>query len=201
MSSMAVSIDALQQLLQQLDGMAAADLTPLFAITRQVRLEAGETYIREGDTARKLAWLQQGIIRAYAVRHNGDEATLFLRWEGQFIASHDTIIRQQPSRFIYRALEDTVMVEIDYNQLDEVLRGNTRLEPLRSYFLQMMLAEALDSIEAFVTLSPEERYLQLLDSRGDIVNRVPDKYIASMLGVTPVSLSRIRKRIHSRGKQ
>lgn len=198
---MAVSIDALQNLLQQLHGIPAEELTPLFAITRQVRLEAGETYIREGDTSRKLAWLQKGIIRAYAVRSNGDEATLFLRWEGQFIASHDTIIRQQPARFIYRALEDTLMVEIDYNQLDDVLRDNTRLEPLRSYFLQMMLAEALDAIEAFVTLSPEERYLQLLESRGDLVNRVPDKYIASMLGVTPVSLSRIRKRIHSRGKQ
>jgi CRP-like cAMP-binding protein len=198
---MADSTEMLQNLLQQLKQVPPAEMAPLFAATRQVKLEAGETYIREGDTARKLAFLEKGIIRAYAIRNNGDEATLFLRWEGQFIASHDTIIRQQPARFIYRALEDTVMLEIDYNQLDDLLRDNPRLEPLRSYFLQIMLAEALDSIEAFVTLSPEERYLQLLESRGNIVNRVPDKYIASMLGVTPVSLSRIRKRIHSRGKQ
>ncbi|MBC9909511.1 Crp/Fnr family transcriptional regulator [Chitinophaga varians] len=198
---MAVSMETLQNLLQQLNTVSPSDMAPLFAATRQVKLDAGETYIREGDSARKLAYLEKGIIRAYAVMNNGDEATLFLRCEGQFIASHDTIIRQRPSRFIYRALEDVIMVEIDYDQLEAVLRENPRLEPLRSYFLQLMLAEALDSIEAFVTLSPEERYLQLLESRGDMVNRVPDKYIASMLGVTPVSLSRIRKRIHSRGKQ
>lgn len=198
---MAISIEVLQHLLQQLNGVPPADMAPLFAATRQVKLEAGETYIREGDTTRKLAYLEQGIIRAYAVRYNGEEATLFLRWEGQFIASHDAIIRQQPARFIYRALEDAVLLEIDYDQLDVVLKEHPRMEPLRNYFLQKMLAEALDTIEAFVTLSPEERYLQLLDSRADIVNRVPDKYIASMLGVTPVSLSRIRKRIHSRGKK
>lgn len=197
---MSASITTLQQLLFDLAGVLPADTAPLFAMTRQVQLAANETYIREGDTGRRLAYIEQGVMRAYIIKHNGDEATLFLRWEKQFIASHDTIINKQPSRFIYRALEPVTLLEIDYDVLEEVLKTHPEYEPLRNFFLMRMLSESLNMLESFVTLSPEERYRNLLSGRFDLVNRVPDKYIASMLGITPVSLSRIRKRMLDKGK-
>lgn len=196
----ASSISTLQQLLFDLAGVLPADTAPLFAMTRQVQLAANETYIREGATERRLAYIEQGIMRAYIIKHNGDEATLFLRWEKQFIASHDTIINKQPSRFIYRTLEPVTLLEIDYDVLEEVLKTHPEYEPLRNFFLMRMLSESLNMLESFVTLSPEERYRNLLSWRFDLVNRVPDKYIASMLGITPVSLSRIRKRMLDKGK-
>ncbi len=197
---MSASITTLQQLLFDLAGVLPADTVPLFAMTRQVKLEANETYIREGDKERRLAFIEQGIMRAYIIKPNGDDATLFLRWEGQFIASHDTIIHRQPSRFIYRALESVSLLEIDYDVLEEVLKTHPEYEPLRNFFLMRMLSESLSMMESFVTQSPEERYRNLLAGRFDLVNRVPDKYIASMLGITPVSLSRIRKRMLDKGK-
>ncbi|MDR6571152.1 cAMP-binding domain of CRP or a regulatory subunit of cAMP-dependent protein kinases [Chitinophaga ginsengisegetis] len=197
---MSASITTLQQLLFDLAGILPADTAPLFAMTRQAKLAANETYIREGDTERRLAFIEQGIMRAYIIKSNGDEATLFLRWEKQFIASHDTIIHRRPSRFIYRALEPTTLLEIDYDVLEEVLKTHPEYEPLRNFFLMRMLSESLNIMESFVTLSPEERYRNLLAERFDLVNRVPDKYIASMLGITPVSLSRIRKRMLDKGK-
>lgn len=197
---MSASITTLQQLLFDLAGVLPADTVPLFAMTRQVKLDANETYIREGDKERRLAFIEQGIMRAYIIKPNGDDATLFLRWEGQFIASHDTIIHRQPSRFIYRALEPVSLLEIDYDVLEEVLKTHPEYEPLRNFFLMRMLSESLSMMESFVTQSPEERYRNLLTGRFDVVNRVPDKYIASMLGITPVSLSRIRKRMLDKGK-
>lgn len=197
---MSASITTLQQLLFDLAGVLPADTVPLFAMTRQVKLETNATYIREGDTERRLAFIEQGIMRAYIIKPNGDDATLFLRWEGQFIASHDTIIHRQPSRFIYRALEPVSLLEIDYDVLEEVLKTHPEYEPLRNFFLMRMLSESLSMMESFVTQSPEERYRNLLAGRFDLVNRVPDKYIASMLGITPVSLSRIRKRMLDKGK-
>ncbi|MBS0026033.1 Crp/Fnr family transcriptional regulator [Chitinophaga sp. 22321] len=194
------SVTILQQLLFDLAGVLPANTAPLFAMTRQVKLDANGIYIREGDRERRLAFIEQGIMRAYMVKPNGDEATLFLRWENQFIASHETIIQRKPSRFIYRALEPTTLMEIDYDVLEDVLKTHPEYEPLRNFFLMRMLSESLAMIESFVTLSPEERYRSLLAERFNIVNRVPDKYIASMLGITPVSLSRIRKRMHAKGK-
>lgn len=197
---MSVSISSLQQLLFELSGVLPADSSPLFAVTRQVKLHANETYIREGDQDRRLAYIEKGIMRAYTLKPNGDEATLFLRWEKQFIASHDTIIHRKPSRFVYRALEEVTLLEIDYDVLEAVMKVYPQFEPLRNFFLLRMLSESLAMMEAFVTLSPEERYRNLLAERFDVVNRVPDKYIASMLGITPVSLSRIRKRMLEKGK-
>jgi len=186
---------SLLQLLAELTGLLPADATPLFAMARPVKLDAGEGYIREGDTTKRFAFIERGIVRAYTTKPNGDEATLFLRWDGQLIASHDTIIHNRPARFIYRALEPTQLLEMDYDVLEGILREHPEYEPLRNHFLLRMLAEALQGIEAFVLYTPQERYEQLVANRQDIVNRVPDKYIASTLGITPVSLSRIRRRI------
>jgi len=194
------AIDTLQHLLAHLAGVLPADTSPLLDLTRPVSVAAHDTYIREGETNRKVAFINQGIIRAYAIKDNGDESTLFLRWEGQIIASHDCIIHGKPSRFIYRALEPTTLLEINYDVLERTLKIHPEYEPLRNFFLMRMLSDSLKSIESFVTLSPEERYLNLIAERIDLVNRVPDKYIASMLGITPVSLSRIRKRINTRGR-
>jgi CRP-like cAMP-binding protein len=198
---MRTSIDTLQELLFDLAGIMPADTGPLFAMTTVVSLETNEAYIREGENSRRLAFIEQGIIRVYIIKENGDEATLLLRGEGKFIASHDTIINRQPSRFIYRALEPVKLLQIDYDVLEEILKTHPEYEPLRNFFLMKMLAESLKMLESFVTQSPEERYRELLSERFDLVNRVPDKYIASMLGITPVSLSRIRKRMYTKGKQ
>ena len=196
---MNASIDTLQKLLFDLAGVMPGDTEPLFAMTNRVSLEAGETFIRLGDVSRKLAFIEKGIIRSYTVKDNGDEATLFIRYEGQFIASHDTIIHRQPSGFIYRALEPVILLQIDYDVLEDVLKDHPEYEPLRNFFLMRMLAESLKMMESFVCKSPEERYRELIAERFDLVNRVPDKYIASMLGITPVSLSRIRKRMFMKG--
>ena len=194
------SVDSLQKLLLQLAGVLPQDALPLLNLTRVVNIDAQDIYIREGESSRKVAFIQQGIIRAYCINDSGDEFTLFLRWEGQIIASHDSIINHQPSRFIYRALEPVSLLEIDYDVLEKTLKMQPEYEPLRTFFLMRMLSDSLKGIEAFVTQSPEERYCNLIAERIDLVNRVPDKYIASMLGITPVSLSRIRRRINTKRK-
>jgi CRP-like cAMP-binding protein len=194
------AIEILQEFLHKLTGLNAEETTPLFSATRTLHLANNQVYIHIGDKSRKLAFIEKGVMRAYAVKENGDEATLYIRWEGQLIASHDTIINHTPSRFIYRALEDCTLLEVDYDTLDQIMRQEPRFEPLRNFFLMRMLSETLDMIESFVFLSPEERYQKLVTDRFNIVNRVPDKHLASMLGVTPVSLSRIRKRLQLQKK-
>ncbi len=189
------SIDTLQHLLAHLAGVSPAGASPLLDLTRQVSIDANDIYIRKGENNRKVAFIEQGIIRAYGIKDNGEESTLFLRWEGHILASHDCIIDRKPSRFIYRALEPVTLWEINYDLLETILKDHPEYEPLRNFFLLGMLSDSLKNIESFVMKSPQERYLSLIEERFDLVNRVPDKYIASMLGITPVSLSRIRKRI------
>lgn len=182
-------------------GLDLYDLTELFKLAEIKTISANEIYIDQGVTSNKLSFIRKGLIRAYAVKNSGDDVTLFLRWENQFVASHDSIILRQPSRFIYQALEDTVLMELDYFKLESILDNNPKLSAHRNLFLLSMLAEALERMESFVLLSPEERYMQLLKDKPDIFNRVHNKYLATLLGITPVSLSRIRKRITKTSKR
>lgn len=181
-------------------GLDLKDMYDLFRLSKTRKLAAGDIYIDSGTTCQKLAYIKKGLIRAYYLKDNGDEMTIILRWENQFIASHDSIIFKKPSRFTYQALEDTVIMELDYEIAQPILNNNPKLSSTRNGFLMDMLAETLTRVESFVLLTAEERYLQLLQLKPDIINRVPSKYLATLLGVTPVSLSRIRKRIASSRK-
>ncbi|MEO6524424.1 MAG: Crp/Fnr family transcriptional regulator [Mucilaginibacter sp.] len=175
--------------------LSLTDIIGLFNVSKNRTIKAGEIYINQGSESQKLAYIKSGLIRTYYLKENGDEITLMLRWENQFIASADSVIFKQPSRFIYQALEDTTVIEVDYQKAQAIIDKSTKLSSSRHTFLLNMLGQAIERIETFVLLSAEERYIKLLNEKPDINNRVPDKYLATMLGITPVSLSRIRKRI------
>ena len=196
-----LSSDEIKFYLNLFSQFSLFDLKDLFSISRIVKLPANAIYIDNGSNTKKLGYITEGLIRAFAIKENGDDVTFILRWEKQFIASHDTIIRKQPSKFIYQAIEDTVLFEFDYEQAEILLDKNPRLSNFRNMVNFEIIAEALDRAESLVLLSPEERYLQLVREKPNIINRVPGKYIATFLGITPVSLSRIRKRIATPGKR
>jgi CRP-like cAMP-binding protein len=177
------------------EGISAEDVSQLYTLAEAKTLKAGEIYIQKGALSQKVALISQGLIRAYDVRDNGEEVTLSLRWEEQFFASFDGIIHQRPSRFTYQALEDTTLMQMDYNIIQPIIDNNPRLSAMRHQLLMQILAQSIDRLESFVLLNPEERYLKLINEKPGIFNRVPNKYISTFLGITPVSLSRIRKRI------
>jgi len=174
------------------------DIASLLNIAEVRSLKAGQVYIREGVISQKLALIREGMIRAYQPKGDGEEITLMLRWEQQILASVDGILYQRPSRFVYQALEDTTLMEVDYGEVQSIIDNNPRLASARNVLLLQILSQAMERLESFLLLSPEERYRKLIREKPDIFNRVPNKYISTFLGITPVSLSRIRKRISRR---
>ena len=96
-------------------------------------------------------------------------------------------------------MEVTKAYSIDYDSFTkEAARSPELLELNRTYLGKRIIQQAFQRIESFVFLSPEERYLNYLQEFPSLVSRVPDKYIANVLDITPVSLSRIRSRITSK---
>lgn len=178
-----------------------SELLALLSLTREKALKQGDVYIQEGSNTRKLAYIQQGLIRTVYLKDNGDEITMLLRWEDQFFSSYDSIFFNRPSRFTYQALEDSVVLEANYDEFMDFLNAHPRFAKAKDFFLISMLAEAMERVESFVLMTPEERYLSLIKEKGDIVQRCHDKHLATWLGITPVSLSRIRKRIASGGER
>ena len=193
-----ISIEKLKLYFKIFKGLSFEDLVKISHLVKRRKLAPNEIFIHEGATRKKVAYIKEGLVRAYIIKENGDEITTLLRWEDTFVASHDIILYNKASRYFFETLEKTELLEIDYEILQNILDKNPKFEQVRKHFLLKMLGESLDRLESFILLSPEERYIQLLNEKPNIVNRVPGKYIANILGITPVSLSRIRKRIASK---
>lgn len=193
-----LSEEKVERYLQQFQ-LTLPELMMILDTARVKELAADEVYIQQGSTFRKLAYIQKGLVRAYLLKENGEEVTVLLRWEDQFFNSYDAVFLGQPSRFTYKAMEPTVILEADYDTFMELVNSSPKFSKAKDFFMTRMLAEMLQRIESFVLLNPQERYQKLINEKPDIVQRCPDKYIATLLGITPVSLSRIRKRLASKG--
>lgn len=150
---------------------------------------------KQGSKDTKLYYLKKGLVRMFHIKENGEEITFNLLPEHSIIANFDFIGTQEPSKYYYETLEDCSVFCLDYHVFETIVSNNPKLQANRKFFLRRLIKQTVDRVESFVLLNPEERYQKFIKDFPDLTNRVPDKYIAQTLGVTPVSLSRIRKRI------
>jgi CRP-like cAMP-binding protein len=173
---------------------------PLLQFATSKVIAASEIYIPEGKIFKKIFYIKKGLLRIFFVTESGEEKTFFFRWEGQIAAIPECIFDNQPTRQTWQALEDCELMEIDFDIVEKLSKNNISLIKIRLGFAEKMFLEALKRVESFVLDKPEERYQKLIIQNPEIIKRVADKHIASFIGVTPVSLSRIRKRLASQKK-
>ncbi|MGB1248949.1 MAG: Crp/Fnr family transcriptional regulator [Chitinophagales bacterium] len=176
-------------------GLTIQDMELFYQNTNQRELAANQIYIHEGSNQKTVAYIKKGLIRSFSIQENGEEITNQLLWEDNFIASPDVILFNRTSRFTIQAIEKTVLLEINYDSLQHIINENLKYEQVRIHFLHKIIKNSIDELNSFKLLNAEERYLKFIHDKPDINNRVPNKYIANVLGITPVSLSRIRKRL------
>ena len=172
-----------------------SDALELMGTFRLRRLAKDEIYNPPGEVFRKVFYVVKGMLRSYVVTDNGEEKTLFFRWEGHFGGAYESLLRNEPTKLIFRAIEKCHLLEADYDALDKLSDKHPQLMKMRLNSNLHSMEIMMQKIESFVLDKPIDRYLNLVETKPEIVNRVPDKYIASFIGVTPVSLSRIRKRL------
>ncbi|MEM7373745.1 MAG: Crp/Fnr family transcriptional regulator [Bacteroidota bacterium] len=185
----------IKQLYQLSVNLSLKDIQVLIQSAKSQRFEAGAFLMQEGSQNHTVYFIRKGLIRTFIVNEKGDEITTSLRWENQMYANSDVILFGQASRYDVQALEATDTLSLDYDTLQSIVERHPKLEKNRKFILQDILKQTIKHSESFILYSPEERYLNFVKNNPEILNRVPGKYIANILGITPVSLSRIRKRI------
>lgn len=186
----------LKEFSQKFDFLSSADLSLILQHVKLQQLSKGEYFIQSGQKHRNVALVKNGLLRCFYIKENGEEVNAFFRWEGTVIGAYECIIKEVVSSQYIQAIEDCTLMSIDFNNLEKLYDENRNLEKAGKILLQNTLAEALQKIASFITDSPELRYKKLLEEYPELNQRIPNKYIASFLGITPVSLSRIRRRIH-----
>lgn len=158
------------------------------------KISKGEFFLEAGQITRDLGFVEEGCIRAYYI-HEGRDITQDFYSENSMIAIMRGIVKGESSPISYQAIEDSSLYLLRYDNLVEIYKESAKIEKLGRSILEGLLVQAEDRINTFLTKSPEERYLQMMDNHPDLVNRINQVHLASYLGITPVSLSRMKSRI------
>lgn len=154
----------------------------------------GENFITANQLNTKIAFILKGGFRFFYEK-NDNEITCLLAFENGLIGSFESNILKQPCTQTIQAIEESDLFIIDYRDLEKLYDKSPKFERVGRLIVEYYLAFLQQRITSYLLDTPEERYMRLINETPDILNRVPLQYIASYIGVTPVSLSRIRKRI------
>lgn len=170
------------------------DIYSLSKICSFKSFQKGEFLAKEGEYCPSTFLIRKGIIRTYVLTPDGEERTIRLAREKEFISPRESFMHGRASNEFLEAVEECKVIMINTKKLEELSRSNSRI--LRMQYVGILEAfyEATERIEFFTIYTPEQRYHYLLEKSPDLLQRVPQKYLASYIGVTTVSLSRIRNR-------
>ncbi|PTB91086.1 Crp/Fnr family transcriptional regulator [Marivirga lumbricoides] len=160
-------------------------------------MKKGDFYLKAGLQCNKLSFVKSGLVRIYSQSEN-KEVTQWISDKSSFITDLSSWVFGKPSRWTMQALTDVTLFTIyksDYQQLEEKVRDWHKLEKM---FIAKCFAVMEDRIFSHLSMTAEDRYQFFYENNRELFNQVPLQYIASLLGMTPETFSRIRKKQLSR---
>ena len=158
-------------------------------------------FLNAGSICDYYGFILKGSVRYYYVK-DGIELTGYFNYENEFIGSYKSFLTGCVALNNIQALEASEIILINKENMDLMLDNpmiSHKIERLGRLMAEYIVMCYEDRTNSFVVQTPEERYLQLLETGKEILQKVPQHYIANYLGITAVSLSRIRKRISKQG--
>ena len=156
-------------------------------------IKKGEFYLKEGKLSKELSFVQSGLMRIYADLED-KEVTQWISSKGYFITDLSSFVFETPSRWSIQALVDSEVYTISkesYEKIGQVIPAWHQLEKL---FIVRCFSIMEDRVFSHLSMTAEERYVFFFQSNRELFNQVPLMYIASMLGMTPETFSRVRKK-------
>ncbi|MBS7256563.1 Crp/Fnr family transcriptional regulator [Flavobacterium branchiicola] len=163
-------------------------------ITEFQTLKKGEILLQNGEIAKNLHYIAEGILRTFITDEHGNFYNKNLFLENTLACSKVSSMLQTPSNFTIEALEDCILINLNYKKYITFIKEN---DDLKNYYIAQIeknwIIEKEQREIALVMQNATERYLSLLEKNPNISDRIPLLHIASHLGITPTQLSRIRK--------
>ena len=175
--------------------LGLSDLAKLQSVAKLASFEEGELIAKEGDRYPYFVLIRSGVIRTYLITPNGEERTTRLAKEGDISACAESAFRNKPSKEYLHAVLPVKALLLNVEEFKRLANSDLGFQKVLNEGITDAFMEVVERIQFFTLLNPEERYLYLLENAPDLFQRVPQKFLASYLGITTVSLSRIRSRL------
>jgi CRP-like cAMP-binding protein len=174
-------------------GVTEGDLSRISTFFELTTLEKGGYFLKSGRVCNKLSFQKSGLIRVY-VETAQKEITQWISTQGYFVTDLNGLIFNQPSKFEIQALSDCELYTIkqaDYNKLGQII---PKWHELEKRFIAHCFIYLEERIFTLLSKTAEERYQLLFEQNKHLFTQVPLQYLASMMGMTPETLSRLRKK-------
>lgn len=186
-----------KQLTQKLLNEAPVAPELVYALIDSMEIQtynSGEILLRAGEILSHGYLTLKGCVRQYYLV-DGEEKTTYFYTEGYSISSYLSAAHRKPSTYSLSCVEDTILAALSIDQQKKLFKKYPSLESVCRTGLEEEVSHYQQMLATYITTSPEERYLDLLKNRPELLERVPQYHLATYIGVKPESLSRIRKRI------
>jgi len=162
-------------------------------VATEQELPAKLTLLREGEVSNKIYLIKKGCLRL-CFNNDGKDVTFQFFFEGDAVSSIESFWADQASMFSLESIEVSTILVVSKKDFQRVVNGSNETKELVNQHIFQRLITYQKLFLSRIKEKPQERYEQLLANNPDIFNRIPQHYIASYLGITSVSLSRIRNR-------
>jgi CRP/FNR family transcriptional regulator, anaerobic regulatory protein len=176
-------------------GFSEPEAEKINSFFRLQQIKKNDCFVAEGKVSRQLAFLESGVLRYYSLTDKGEEKTTYISLPGTFVASLLSYLSGMPAMETIKAISAADIFVIEKN---DVLQLQSELTAFKDFYTRMLEWQicCIDKSRFdLITLSAEQRYEKILKEEPELLKQVPLQYIASMIGVTPRHLSRLRGKI------
>ncbi len=174
------------------------DLNLLASFTEFQEFDDKEVILGIGNNRRKAFLILEGAARGFVINARGEEKNLMIRGKGIFVADAESLFRSVPQKLEIVAIGHTEVLMFSFDEFEKLAHENKMIMSIYLSALKEVIVRLRYRVDTFVLLSPEERYIDLLKENPVFLKSSFDKYIANFLGISPISLSRIKKRLSER---
>lgn len=190
-----IQIKKLVDFLSQYSKAPQSDIEEIITKLDIVKKNKGNTLIKQGEPIAYCYFIVEGCVRQFTIDEEGEEITVDFLCEHQAVAIFDLPETNASSPYTFECIDDCLLIKGDLNTEDTMFEDYPFLKYLIMNMLQTFLSKRIESSVQHLSKSPMQRYQSLLKSHVHILDLAPQHQIASYLGITPESLSRIKRRM------
>jgi CRP/FNR family transcriptional regulator, anaerobic regulatory protein len=186
----------LEKLLSHFLGKAVppSEISQIAASFTFKKIPRGSYFTEEGKISKHLAFISKGLFQYFYLK-DGREITTYITGDNTFLASLNSFYKQKPAREFIKALSDSELWMIHYSDLQKLKKESDAFKTFYIKALEDLVVGMDETRSNLIILTAEERYAVLLKEEPALLQQIPLQYLASILGVTPRHLSRIRNNI------